>query len=189
MKSLEEFKTRIAKEEAIIKENEEILYYTDKRLTSMESDGYYQNIYEANLVITTLKWAMEGESNSDDVLIVSNGIYKKVQEKIEALEEGKSIMFLGDKIVDTDEVKESIELLVEDNEDDYHDLPFGCSYDGDGEPLEYKVVGITKGVNSEGKETFQLHIYNWEREEEYELIVKEDFNIDLEIMANIADLL
>ena len=184
MKSNAEIQERIASQKEIIAEKE-LLLQDESSLTDEEIDGYNEDIFESNLVITTLQWALEG--SSDDLRKVSDQIYQTIQDKVNELEVGQSISFVGDEqIVDTDKVKHLAHVASENEEEYFYELPFGSITNRHGEILEYKIVGITK--NPKKDTGFNLHLHNQEHSVEDYNMCKSDIDVSLEIMSDITDM-
>ena len=183
MKSEAQILKRIASEKEVIEQRE--LFLKDKSLNEDEIDGYNEDIFESNLVITTLQWALEG--SSDDLSKVSDQIYQTIQDKVNELEVGQSISFVGDEqIVDTYKVKHLAHVASENEEDYFYELPFGSITNRHGEILEYKIVGITK--NPKKDTGFNLHLHNQEHSVEDYNMCKSDIDVSLEIMSDITDM-
>jgi len=183
MKSEAQILERIASEKETIAENE-LLLQDEENLDDEEIDGYNENIFESNLIITTLEWTMEG--NSNNLSEVSDQIYQTIQDKVDSLEVGKSISFVGDEpIVDTDKIKHLAHEASESEEDYFYELPFGSITNRHDEILEYKIVGITKSDKDTG---FNLHLHSQEQSVEDYNMCKSDIDVSLEIMSDISEM-
>lgn len=126
-------------------------------------------------------------SYSERLSDLSQEIYQAVQSKVNGMEEGKTVMFFGKQLVVPNEEVSGLIVRLHDSEeyqDSYYELPFCYIYDKHGHAEEYKIAGITKTG-----ETFSLHLHHWENSIEYRLVEKGDVHVELEIMADIADML
>ena len=124
-------------------------------------------------------------SYSEKLSNISDEIYQAIKSKVDAVEEGKTIMLIGeDDIVPTDEVSGLIVRLSDTEEDSYHELPFGYIYDKHGHPMQYKIAGVSRIGDS-----LSLHLHNWEESVEYRHTEKQYIEISLEVMADIADMI
>lgn len=122
---------------------------------------------------------------SEKLSNVSEEIQKAVKAKVDGMEEGKTIMFFGKRlVVPTDEASGLIVRLSDSEEDSYYELPYGYIYDKHGHPMQYKIAGVSK----EGNEIY-FHLHNWEESVEYRHEDRCNIDVSLEVMADIADML
>ncbi len=114
-------------------------------------------------------------------------IEKAFSESAEKLKEGETRMLFGEKeIVPTETVEELIDELLEVKEqsDNYSELPFCYFLDRYENNLDYKVVGFSRC-----DKYIHFHVHNYANENEYMHEKKYNFDIGLEALALLVDLI
>jgi hypothetical protein len=101
-------------------------------------------------------------------------------------EDGKVIMFIGLEgerdILDLDKVEELASQCIEEEEDDFQDLPY-CYMEGRHEQVECKVVGISKK-----DDIINYHLVS--RDDDSYHVIKDGYvDIRIESKADIADMI
>ena len=123
----------------------------------------------------------------NEVYELKQKIEKAFSESAEKLKEGETRMLFGEKeIVPTETVEELIDDLLEDKEqsDNYSELPFCYFLDRYENNLDYKVVGFSRC-----DKYIHFHVHNYENEKEYMHEKKYNFEINLEALALLVDLI